>query len=341
MPLPIQRSIPTINHTSIADPQRVTWVNDAYNYLHPKIVNVAVLAKNYMYIGLNRGTTFLLRHKTFVIAGVVIGAALLIIHNYLKNRPQKPIVTIESTANLAKLTIHALTEKPLPVNATLTFCVDLSSSMTEHGRAEAVKKAIHDTLNSAEKVINNGPSDANIEIAIVGFNDKATVIAKNFKLLRTQENKSNATEIESVKDKINKLIFSGGTEIIAGLTEATSQLESMAKRNKKGSHTLILLTDGEESLQEKALTSIHEKLASNNATLFAIGIGRTHNEKTLTTIINSNQVGFQGIYIDTTKKETIATAVSKAYTQAISSFNDLVLTAPNLLPGTGLLSIQK
>lgn len=335
MAFPIQRSVNFSSANTYAPSvydKGIIWIKDAYHYLYPKFLYISNLAMKYIVAGLNTGVTFLSSNKTFVIGGVVIGTALFIIYNYWKNRPKLPIVTMESTANLARLSLHALNEKHVPVNATLTFCVDLSDSMKIKGRNEAVKRAINDVLNNAQKTVNNPSSEVNIEMAIVGFNDNSKVIAEPFKLLRTQRNEENRV-VEEVKKKIKNLVFSGSTEIIAGLTEASSQLESMAKGNKSGSHTLVLLTDGEQTLKKKELLSIQSRLASNKVMLFAIGIGK-HDRGTLQKITSSTKDGFRGIYIDTTEKETIESAVSKAYSQTISSFNDLVLTAPKLRPGT-------
>ena len=119
-----------------------------------------------------------------------------------------------------------------------------------------------------------------------------------------------------------------------GLGEATKQLESMARGNKTGSHTLILLTDGEETFPDKDLAVIHKQLALSKTELFAIGIGKDHNKETLGKITTSKEKGFRGTYFDTTGVETIESAVAKAYQQTVSSFHDLVLTTPNLPPDT-------
>lgn len=316
MPYPISK-IPNMN-----------FVNRAMPTYDQKTLSNSILAKDFLFTGLSGAAAFFWTYKTFVIGGVVIGVALLILKFYW-SRPQKPMVTLASTANVARLTIHTLMEKPIAINATLTFCVDLSSSMNEKGRSDAVKKALNDVLNNAQKVVNDKLSKTAIEIAIVGFNDKATVIAEKVKLVRNQGSKENRV-VEEVKRKIDGLNFNGSTKIIAGLEEATKQLVGMAKRNKKGSHTLILLTDGEETIDANALKPIHAQLATNKVALFAIGIGQEHDKQTLAKITTSMQTGFQGTYIDTTGIETIETAVSKAYTQALSSFNNLILTAPAL-----------
>ncbi len=270
-------------------------------------------------------------HKEWIIGGAAIVVALIAIHRYRKNRPQYPIVRMQSTLDIAALSIAIPETKVKPPNVTLTFCIDTSSSMREEGREEAVKKGVNDVLTSAQKVV-NALEGAKIEIAIVGFSSKPTTISNPTKIIRTTDGKMRS--VEEIRTKLDSYRSSGTTDILAGLKLATTNLERMAKRNKDGVHALILLTDGEDTLDQKKIVPIHTRLAAARAQLFAIGIGACHKKETLRQIAPTTGK-FRGTYIDTTLGiETIESAISKIYGQAIAVFRNLVLRSPQLGVGT-------
>lgn len=274
--------------------------------------------------------TFLWANKEWIIGGVAISGVALIAIRYFRSRPQYPIVNMQSTLNYARLSIEIPKKKEvIPPNITLAFCIDTSSSMNGE-REEAVKAGVNDVLNSAQKVVKT-LQGANVKIAIVGFNQRSTIICEP--TMVTEENGENSP-IEKIRANLNGYSSSRGTSIIAGLEKATAKLEGMARENKKGEHTLILLTDGEDSLDQSKVALIQTRLAAANANLFAIGIGERHKKDTLRKI--APETGkFTGTYIDTTLgKETIGSAISKIYTQAIAVFSDLVLRSPQLSAGT-------
>ncbi len=53
---------------------------------------------------------------------------------------------------------------------------------------------------------------------------------------------------------------------------ATTTLEEMVQEDKDATHTLILLSDGDERLNASNVQPIHTRLAAVSARMFAIGI---------------------------------------------------------------------
>lgn len=277
----------------------------------------------------NTVKAFLWTHKVAIIAAAIVGIALLIIYFIRKNRAQPPIVKMESTLNIVKLSITTPKMKPLPPNVALTFCVDTSGSMNDEGRQNAVKEALKTVLESAQKVVNLS-KEAIIRLAIIGFSKTSTVITPATKLT------PNNSVFDKLKTQIESLESKGRTKIILGLERATTELENIAKLDANALHTFILLTDGDETLDAKEISKIHHRLSAAQAKLFVVGIGENHNKKILNQIAGiESKNNFKGKYIDTSLgKETIESAVADIYTQVISSFHQLELTAPQLDPGT-------
>jgi len=281
------------------------------------------------------GQAFAWSHKELIIGGAIIGIAMLLIFHYWKNRLRLPTVKLESSLHVARLSISIPDGKFVPPNATLTFCVDTSRSMDEEDRLKDVKSSMNDILDSAQKVI-DGSNGAHIEISVISFDENAHVIVPATKLIRTENGRTESSVVTDVKNQMQALVPRGGTSIKEGLEKGTEQLEEMAGKNRKGSHTIILLTDGEDNnLKAHEILAFQARLAAAKAKLFAIGIGKHHNKFILEQIADSSKEGFQGKYIDTTLgNETIASAISKIYAQAVATFGDLELSSALLEAGT-------
>lgn len=304
--------------------QATVWTKSVCYKTYPRIANICEVTKKHLYTGCRAAATTLWKYKISVIGSLATGLALMYLYQYWKNRPQKPLVYMESTGHIAKLSIAIPPQERLPLNVTLTFCVDQSGSM-QGERGKAVKEAMLAVLNDAKQRV-DASQGVNIEIAIVGFNDTPSDIVLPTKLLP-------AKPLEELAKKINSLGFTGGTQILTGVEAAVEKLTDMAKKNRNGSHTLILLTDGEDdksqshAIRAKRVSAIKDRLASHHANLFAIGIGKGHDQNTLTALTPN--------YVDTTKgTNTIQKAVATAYEQTLASFNALTLTTPHLPPGT-------
>lgn len=279
---------------------------------------------------LNQVQTLLWSHKEWIIGGAAVAVTVLAVNRWWKNRPQYPTVKLESTLNVARVSVEVPKAKRSPPNVSLTFVVDISSSMKEENRLDQVKTGLNKVLDSAQRVA-DAVEGTKIEISIVKFDSKAETICKPTLITPANQGKS---PLGVVRAAIGQLAPSGTTDIIAGLNEATANVEEMAKKNKAGSHTLVLLTDGDESLEQAKVSAIHTRLSAVNAKLFAVGIGEGHKKATLAQIA-PDKGRFTGIYIDTSlKKETIEGAISKIYDQAVASFQKLTLRSSQLEAGT-------
>jgi Mg-chelatase subunit ChlD len=267
----------------------------------------------------DKAKAFLWNNKEVIIAGAVIGLAIWKIVHYIRNRPQLPDVEFDTSLNFAELTIKIPKEKSTPPNVTLTFCVDMSSSMKPDERAGEVKRALKTLLDNAQQVVTRS-AEAKISIAITGFTDTSTLITQPTALASTSK------KSEEIKKQVEALQFNGSTDILDGLAGTVQELKKMAKANRQASHYVVLLTDGEDnSCSEKKLQALQKEIASTSAKLFAIGIGQRHSKEILKAIATDN--GFDGTYIDTTTgKDTIANTIAAIYNQAISSFQELELS---------------
>ncbi len=258
--------------------------------------------------------TFLWNNKEVLVGSLAVGViSLLALRCMRKPVAQKPNVTFETTGFIAGLTLESPAGKALPPDVTITFCIDRSGSM-EGDRENQVKEGVLKVLTDAKLRAEHG---ANFNIAIVGFASTALTIStpKNIK------------SFDEIKKELECYKSSGGTSILAGLEEATNQLQTMAKVNQKATHIMILLTDGECNVVPAQVSPILTKLAAVNAQLFAIGIGE-YKEATLQTIAPNK-------YLDTTKgTHTIVTAISQIYNHVIAQYSDIKLSTTQLKAGT-------
>jgi Mg-chelatase subunit ChlD len=332
------------DYFSKACDKSIVLIKNHYNQRHPKLLEIDAVSRRYLFNSFNAGKAFLWTHQRLIVGGVVIVAALFILHHYWKNRPQEPVVNkkttqdlivkMASTLNFATLSIMCpKKEKPAPPNVMLNFCIDTSASM--HGeRIDAVKRAVKNILDQAQKVVDT-TEGANIGISIIAFDTKARITTPSANLVAKNNKINGAALIEEIKKEVDGIKTNGSTKILNGLKKVTEETEKTAKINKNTSQTVILLTDGEDNLYEGEIKSIQTRLSSVGAKLYAIGIGNKHQKTTLENLVTSSIKEFCGEYIDTTLgKDTIESAISSIYVRAISSFNELELTTPQLESGT-------
>lgn len=313
-------SQPPIALQPISKNQHFAWLknsfNKGYNGLLPLIEIVKRNCLNAFSAVKNQAWT----HKKWVAGGIVLAAALVMIHRLIKSMPQYPVVELKTTLNQGVLSIQVPKEKHNPPNVTLTFCIDMSGSMNNDERGGAVKKALNGVLKNAQKIVCDLPG-THIAIAITGFKENATLITPITKLT-SDEKKSSA-----IQSQISSLNFNGSTNILNGLELAVQEVEKASNANRLTNHFLLLLSDGEDEEQMKRLPSLQQRLKTISAKLFAIGIGKEHNKKTLKAIAS------KGTYIDTAAgQHTIESAVAEIYKQAISSFSSFQLTTEQLKP---------
>lgn len=317
----ITRHFPPVHIPDIA-PYRA-MAGQRFAELYAKLPDVRALAREYIPKGYNAAKPFVWEHRYRIISGFVMAALAWRVIHYYRNRPQYPIVQLKTSLNVGSISIETLKSEVTPPNVTLTFCVDRSASMNGE-REGAVKVGVNRVLDSATRVV-EAIKGAQIEIAIVGFNSRANVICEPTKISRSS--------LDEIKRKLQGYHSEGTTTIIAGLDQATTTLEEMARKEPERVHTLILLSDGDEDLDERVIQPIHERLRRVNAQLFAIGIGDRHKKVTLQKIA-PERGRFTGTYIDTTDgRETIESAIAKIYEQAVATFSDLVLSTSQLEAG--------
>lgn len=310
---------PTWLQAPRSTPQNLTWIKDNFNKAYAQLMPVIENIKNNCLNGLKWASTQAWTHKEWIAGGVVLAAALVIIHRWIKSRPEYPEVGMKSTLNKAVLRVEAPKKLQKPINVTLTFCVDQSGSMDTNEKRGAVQRAILAVLQDAQRIVTTS-SGAKIALAIAGFTDKAKLITPITPLTGKQE------QTKSLQQQINDLRFGGSTDILAGLNLAVGEVEKTSKTNPQAIHTLFLLTDGEDSVTT-GLPELHARLDSAAVKLFAIGIGEGHNKTVLQNIAK------KGTYIDTTiGMHTIESAVAEIYKQAISSFHSFQLTTTQLKP---------
>jgi uncharacterized protein YegL len=307
--------------------QGIVWIKGNFNSTYSKLPTIDAVKLRALNV-VATGKTHLWQHRVGVLQVSLVGAALAILYYVWRNSPQRPHVEMKTSLNLATLSIAVPAKKLRPPNVTLTLCIDLSGSMKEHGRGEAVQRALNTLLDHAQKVVDT-QGGAKISIAITGFNDKASLITP-VTLLVPQN------PVSTVKTQVAALKFSGGTDILAGFEKATDELVSAAKANTQASHTLILLTDGDSNIDGDRLARIHSTLREAKAQFFAIGVG-DHKKDVVEGLTKGKQ--FAGTYIDTTKGGgTIETAIDQIYKQAIGSFRELELTSS--IPGVNTWSVR-
>ena len=295
-----------------------TFLQNNFNYVYNTALSYAPSQQ-----AVDGAKAFLWSKKEVIIAGTVVALVIWKIVHYIRNRPQMPDVEFDTSLNFATLTIKIPKEKYTPPNVTLTFCVDMSSSMEPAERAGEVKKALKTLIDNAQRVVSR-PEEAKISLAITGFTDTSKLITPPTPLTSTNG------KSEEVKNQVEALRTSGSTSILNGLTGAVEELKKLAKANPQASHYVVLLTDGGDSCDQKRLSDLQKEIASLSAKLFAIGIGREHSKETLRQIANCQD----GTYIDTTTgNDTIANTIAAIYNQAISSFQELELSS-SLAAGT-------
>ncbi len=242
----------------------------------------------------------------------------------------KPEANIVSSLHIGKLTIKTPPKMEMPLNVTLTLCLDTSGSMSDHqDRGPALKIALNKIVLEAQEVVNKQPN-AQISLTIVGFSNSAKLI-----LPTTTFSKSTPMIPQKIIDQLKTLSFSGGTEISTGLEEGINQLKTVAKSNLAGAHTFALLTDGDGSILYSTLATVSQVTSEVQAQFFAIGVGQSHKKETLEEAAKKAQ----GTYIDTTlKNTTIQTAIARVFKQTLSYCQGFQLQAP-LLP-KGSWSVQ-
>jgi hypothetical protein len=126
------------------------------------------------------------------------------------------------------------------------------------------------------------------------------------------------------QDKL-KITLCGGTDIHASLNSIVAKILKQ-KRDTTLKEVVVILTDGDDKIEGKDFTAIHETLASLKAETFAIGIGAEHKKENLLKIVTNEKN-----YIDASKGgDTIKEGIEKIYNQAIVASCPVTLTSSDL-----------
>jgi Ca-activated chloride channel homolog len=137
-----------------------------------------------------------------------------------------------------------------------TFVIDTSGSMYESvGNTTKIDIAIESLLS----LIRSGRLDSNDSVAIIQFDDTASVLIPL----------TPATEIAKLENAISSLRnYSGGTCIAKGLQQALNLLQPMDMTVLRA----LLFTDG-ETIDEDECREIVKEFAANNIPITALGVG--------------------------------------------------------------------
>lgn len=338
-----------------------TWASDKWDTLYAKMPDT----KPYR----DSASALFWNNRQIVLGGIAIAVALFAIgiivrkcrtsRKVVQLQPQQqqqqvappkqkeqalhPKIEFETSLDVARVRIKTPKTESPPPKVTLTFCIDKSGSM-ENAREAAVKDGIAEVLKSAQKVTDT-IKGASIEIAIVAFNTNAEVILEPTRITATVDGISSVSKIEKV---VRDYKSDGGTKIITGLRHAVSQLIRLADTGPKDrDHHVILLSDGDETLDQREIDEIHHNLGQYKAKFHAVGIGAGHKAATLKSL--APEVGkFTGKYINTADPDnpiTIDSAIMKIYDRALAQFKDIKISTKQLQSGTwsvnGIVATQR
>ena len=273
-----------------------------------------------------------------------------------KKDPLQPEVKLESTLNIAKLSMKA--PKGFAPNVVLIFCIDTSASMKGE-RLEAVKRVLNKILRDAQEVI-KASIENTISIAIFSFDDHVKTVVDQTKIT------SDDNQIKKIASFIEKLESKGETDLYGGLDVASKNLQNITA--SQASCTFILLTDGgatvdywelrdannvmltqlgqqpsesstvmRNKLKARGITftsrqilpQCYQRLASVKARLFCIGVGKEHDREILEKIVNQRPAGIEGTYIDATDEANCVAekAIERIYKQSMAWCHEITLTS--------------
>lgn len=266
-------------------------------------------------------------HKEWVGIGTAL-ATIAMTAAYFKFRKvaEKPHSEWSTSLTHGALTLSLPKRERLSPNVTITFCIDASGSM-QGVREAGVKRGVASVIESARKVLAADP-EARIGIAAQGFNSSAQQILKPVDL--TQDEKA----CSSLTSKVRAYRSSGSTSILTGLDAALDDVSGFSRKNSVARHVIILLSDGDSTVDRSKLSTIKGRMQSLGAEVYSVGIG-DHNAETLKSISGN------GRYIDTRQETSIEEAISQIYDRAMATFSEMTLTVEGLPGGVWLANLAR
>jgi Ca-activated chloride channel family protein len=145
--------------------------------------------------------------------------------------------------------------------ANLTFVVDVSGSMSETGRLDLVKQAMHTLLDQL------APGD---QVSIVSFSDEARLLASMTPLVAK----------EDLHRAVDRLAVEGGTNLETGM--AIGYREAARAFRAAATNRVIVLSDGLANAGETSWQAILDRVrehAGKQVTLLTVGVGREYGDE--------------------------------------------------------------
>jgi VWFA-related protein len=174
-------------------------------------------------------------------------------------------------------TITAFAAENIPLE--LVVAVDVSGSMTK--AMPTVKAAVRKFLTKLR------PQDV---VTVLGFNDNVFVIARP------------TVTLEDRLKTLDRLRPWGGTSLYDAMLKALAQLGPQA-----GRRVIVVFTDGEDLNSRVPLETAERGLESNDAVLYAIGLGRAPDMEPLRKVLErlSEKTGGQAYFEDLDKLDEV------------------------------------
>jgi len=178
-------------------------------------------------------------------------------------------------------TITAFAAENIPLE--LVVAVDVSGSMTK--AMPTVKAAVRKFLTKLR------PQDV---VTVLGFNDNVFIIARP------------TVTLEDRLRTLDRLRPWGGTSLYEAVLKSLAQLGPQA-----GRRVIVAFTDGEDLNSRVPLETAERGLESNDAMLYAIGLGRAPGMQSLRTVLErlSEKTGGQAYFEELDKLDEVFDSV--------------------------------
>ena len=142
------------------------------------------------------------------------------------------------------------TESIKTTNSNIVLVIDVSGSMGDNNRLKNAKEAAKKLIDGVDFTSGGQIGVITFSSGVSGFNKWEADNAKSLKVSGSKEFATNAQDATSLKNSIDSLNADGGTRIAAGLVEAKTMIEAMAKQNSKNKNVVIVLSDGAYSVEK-------------------------------------------------------------------------------------------
>lgn len=142
------------------------------------------------------------------------------------------------------------TESIKTTNSNIVLVIDVSGSMKDNNRLKNAKEAAKKLIDGVDFTSGGQIGVITFSSGVSGFNKWEADNAKALKVSGSKEFATNTQDATNLKNSIETLNADGGTRIAAGLSKAKTLIESMAKQNSKNKNVVIVLSDGDYSVEK-------------------------------------------------------------------------------------------